>query len=163
MGFFRNDPSNMAITSQLISLYAEFNLPAAEKLISSLPALPSLPELLKGAGAGGVADVEALENAFLYGARLKTRSDKPPAPGSKAAGSAIDAASRTEADRETKRIANRRSKAKERRRRRTRRLMKEKIDPNVKADPERWLPKQERSTFKYFTTLYFTVHDIISS
>ena len=139
----------MAITSQLISLYAEFNLPAAEKLIGSLPALPSLSDLLKGAGAGGVADVEALENAFLYGAKLKTRAEKPAAPGSKAAGPAVDAASRTEAERETKRVASRRSKAKERRRLRVRRLLSRRIDPNVKPDPERWLPKHERTTFKY--------------
>lgn len=141
----------MAITSQLISLYAEFNLPAAEKLISSLPALPSLSDLLKGAGAGGVADVEALENAFLYGAKLKTRAEKPAAPGSKAAGTlpAVDAASRSEADRESKRVASRRSKAKERRRRRVRRLLSRRVDPNVKPDPERWVPKHERTTFKY--------------
>ncbi|KAJ3088934.1 Signal recognition particle core component [Quaeritorhiza haematococci] len=111
------DPLDVESVAGLVMAYAEFDPAQAEKYQAYLPDVTPF-------GQDGPLDVDSLENAFS-GPKNYMRK--------------VDGASGEQASVETT------QKAKKKRKRKI--LLPKNYDPNVPPDPERWLPKRERSTF----------------
>ncbi|TPX48109.1 hypothetical protein SeMB42_g01666 [Synchytrium endobioticum] len=112
------DPSDVSSVAGLIMSYSEFNPALAEQYQSYLPRTESVID-------PSDIDVDALETSFTLG-RL----------GAKRAGAVASAETSTPAA----------PKEKKKRKRKIR--LPKNYDPNVLPDPERWLPKRDRSTFQ---------------
>ncbi|KAI8812320.1 hypothetical protein BJ742DRAFT_735981 [Cladochytrium replicatum] len=119
----RLDPSDTCAIAGLVMAYAEFDLASAEKYSASLGNVGWVDEDPDISREQPV-DVEKLESSFSW-------SKKPAAqPSSELA---EDIATRDQL------------KPKKKRKRKVR--LPKNYDPNVSPDPERWLPKYERSAF----------------
>jgi signal recognition particle subunit SRP72 len=117
----RSNPSDMKILAQLVIAYAQFNPKKAQEVSKKLPALETLTTQ---------AEIDELEatNWMMIAKAVKKKqaikSDQSPGtPGSEGA---------------QKKIRKRKRKNK----------LPKYFDPNVKPDPERWLPKQERTGYR---------------
>ena len=116
--------------AQLVLAYAKFDLPKALDASKKLPAFDH---------ASAVAvDVDALESSAFLGAKYAKKgataglkSPKPKTP-------------QAAKDKEGEELLE---KKKQKRKKRKKRLPKN-YNPNVDPDPERWLPRRERSGYK---------------
>jgi len=116
-------PKDDSVLVRLINTYVQFDPKKAEEISRSLPPLGRLTHDL---------DVDALENAgwMMMGGKY----------GAKKAARTTEATPKVG---ESNLIAQKKKRKKKRKI-----LLPKKLDPNVSADPERWLPKFERSTYK---------------
>ncbi|XP_002733922.1 signal recognition particle subunit SRP72-like [Saccoglossus kowalevskii] len=117
----RANPNDMHTLAQLISAYAQFNPVKAQQLSEELPSIAESAEDI---------NVDALENsAFLFGPKYLKKASKPESIEKKAAQPQQDLIQK-------KKKKKRRGK------------LPKSYDTNVDPDPERWLPKRERSYYK---------------
>jgi len=120
-----SDPSDVTTMARLVLLYSQFDPEAAKKKSQLLPPL----ELDAGVAA---LDVDALETA-TWAIGLK-HGRKAPASGTLTSPGSTG----------SKKVDD---KKKKKQKKRKIRLPKH-HDPNVKPDPERWLPRRDRSTYR---------------
>lgn len=116
----RSNPTDMKILAQLVIAYAQFDPAKAQQASKKLPALETLTTQAE------IDELEAMNWMMIAKAVKKktTKSDQSPGtPGSEGA---------------QKKLKRRKRKNK----------MPKHFDPNAQPDPERWLPKQERTGFR---------------
>jgi len=123
----KSDPSDVTTMARLVLLYSQFDPEAAKKKSQLLPPL----ELDAGVAA---LDVDALETA-TWAIGLK-HGRKPPASGTLTSPGSTGSKKTDD-----------KSLAKKKQKKRKIRLPKH-HDPSVKPDPERWLPRRDRSTYR---------------
>lgn len=117
---FRSNPSDMKILAQLVIAYAQFDPKKAQEASKKLPALETLTTQ---------AEIDELEatNWMMIAKAVKkkpVKSDQSPGtPGSD--------------------LTQKKNKKKKRKNK-----LPKFFDPNAKPDPERWLPKQERTGYR---------------
>jgi signal recognition particle subunit SRP72 len=117
---FRSNPNDMKILAQLVIAYAQFDPKKAQDASKKLPPLEALTTQAE------IDELEATNWMMITKAVKKktTKSDQSPGtPGSEGA---------------QKKIKKRKRKNK----------LPRYFDPNAKPDPERWLPKQERTGYR---------------
>ncbi|XP_043228292.1 signal recognition particle subunit SRP72-like isoform X2 [Amphibalanus amphitrite] len=119
----RAQPGDVRTVAQLVTAYSQFDPAAARRVSAELPP----PQL----GTG--LDVDALESTSWSAGGRPRRKDGLPSPGSPSSpdtpGDAL--------------IQNQNKKRKKKKPK-----LPKNYNPKVKPDPERWLPRRERSTFK---------------
>lgn len=114
-----NDPKTLA---QLISAYSQFDRKRAKEISKELPPLSDITEKV---------DVDNLEStSWTMGAKYVKKSTK------------------TEPSPAAKQEAVNTLLQKKKKKKKKKGVLPKNYDPNVDPDPERWLPKRERSTFK---------------
>ena len=122
----RTDPGNRQTLAQLVLAYAKFDLAKA------LEASKKLPDFSRGS-----VDVDALESGAFLGTKgaakkvgkVALASPKPKTPGEK--------------EGEEDLVVKKKKKKK-----RKKRHMPKNYNPDVDPDPERWLPKRERTGYR---------------
>lgn len=115
----RLNPNDRQTLAQLVIAYSKFDLKKA------LDASRKLPEFTQGS-----VDVDALESSSFLGAKV---AKKTPRPGGVAS---------PKPNEEGKDILKKKSKKKKKKR------MPKNYNPNVDPDPERWLPRRERTGYR---------------
>jgi signal recognition particle subunit SRP72 len=121
----KNNPSDMKILAQLVIAYAQFNPAKAQEASKKLPALETLTT---------TAEIDNLEatNWMMIAKAVKKKpsankgDQSPGTPGSELSG----------------------QKQKKKRQRKRKGKLPKYCDPNTQPDPERWLPKYERTGYK---------------
>lgn len=116
----RSNPNDMKILAQLVIAYSQFDAKKAQEAAKKLPALETLTTKAE------IDELEATNWMMITKAVKKkvTKSDQSPGtPGSEGA---------------QKKLKKRKRKNK----------LPKNYDPNAKPDPERWLPKQERTGYR---------------
>ena len=114
-------PSRVSAVAQLVLAYAQFNPQKAEELSAVLPGLSKLTE-------GESIDVDKLET--MSGVRLRRAARATESARSGEAGASVE------------------TKAKKKLKKKKKPRLPKNFDPDIKPDPERWLPRWERSTYK---------------
>ncbi|XP_065178123.1 signal recognition particle subunit SRP72-like [Sycon ciliatum] len=114
------DPSRVSTIAQLVLAYSSFNPQKAEELSAILPGLSEL-------SAADALDVDKLES--MLGVRQSRRAAR--AAEAAATGDALSGDAQ-----------KKKSKAKKKKKKR----LPKNFDPDIKPDPERWLPRWERSS-----------------
>ena len=113
----------MTTLAQLVLAYAKFDLEKALAVSKKLPAF-----------SPGSVDIESLDTgSWAMGSRAKA-GKKTPKPGS-------EKTPKTNEDNSGAVVKKKRSKKKKR--------LPKNYNPNVDPDPERWLPRRERTGLKY--------------
>lgn len=120
------DPSDTATLARLVLLYSQFDPAVAQKRSQQLPPL----EFDAGVSA---LDVDALESA-TWALGLKHSRKGPPTGGPTSPGS-------TGSKKLDEKKLNKKKPKK-------RKKLPKRYDPKVAPDPERWLPRRERSTYR---------------
>ena len=120
---FKTNPSDMKILAQLVIAYAQFNPMKAQEASKKLPALETLTT---------ATEIDALEatNWMMITKAVKKKiigGKIEPSPG--ASGSDV-------AKQKKRRVKKRKGK------------LPKNYDPSVQPDPERWLPKYERTGYR---------------
>ena len=116
------EPS-MTTLAQLVLAYAKFDLEKALAVSKKLPAF-----------SPGSVDIESLDTgSWAMGSRTRA-GKKTPKPGS-------EKTPKTNEDNSGAVVKKKRSKKKKR--------LPKNYNPNVDPDPERWLPRRERTGLKY--------------
>ncbi|XP_070540051.1 signal recognition particle subunit SRP72-like [Ptychodera flava] len=114
------NPDDTRTLAQLISAYAKFNPTKAEELSEELPSVAESSEDL---------DLDKLENTpFLFGSKYLKKVTKPDKPET--------------TDKKPVDLIQKKKKKKRRGK------LPKSYDPNSDPDPERWLPKRERTYYK---------------
>jgi signal recognition particle subunit SRP72 len=118
----RSNPSDMKILAQLVIAYAQFDPLKAQQASKKLPALETLTTQAE------IDELEATNWMMIAKAVKKKASKSDQSPGSGTPGS----------EGAQKKVKKRHRKNK----------LPKYFDPNAKPDPERWLPKQERTGYR---------------
>lgn len=121
---YRKNPSDMRILAQLVIAYAQFDPAKAQQASKSLPAL-------KDTASTTNQEVDALEatNWMMSTKAVKKTATKSTADQSPGGTAGSD-------------------KVKKRRTRKRKGKLPKNCDPNAQPDPERWLPKYERTGYR---------------
>ncbi|CAL8079594.1 unnamed protein product [Calicophoron daubneyi] len=139
MKFNSNDDqkasARQGLIARLVRAYAQFDRPKAEAACKSLKFRETVTE----------ADVDSLETAFLYGAKAVKRHGRPgdqPSAEVKVKATPGSTPGPSSAGNDTQVIKKRKHRKK-----RAIRLPKN-CQPGVMPDPERWLPRRERTYYR---------------
>ncbi|KAH9596128.1 Signal recognition particle core component [Schistosoma haematobium] len=135
----QNSLIKQVLVARLVRAYAQFDRPKAEQTCKSLQAKESLSE----------ADVDTLETTFLYGAKSLKRLGKPSEP------TDISDKGKSKRNQIKKNISNTPSSdpgvqqvtSRSKRKKKRIRLPKN-YQPGVMPDPNRWLPRRERTHYR---------------
>lgn len=118
----RSNPNDMKILAQLVICYSQFDPKKAQEASKKLPALETLTKQVE------IDELEATNWMMITKAVKKKTAKSDQSPGSGTPGS----------EGAQKKIKKRKRKNK----------TPVNFDPNSKPDPERWLPKQERTGYR---------------
>merc|ERR1712218_498248 len=118
------DPNNVQTLAQLVLAYAKYDLKKALEVSKKLPKFSEQSKI----------DVDVLESSSFVSAKYGKKTPKP--------GDPVTPKKVAESPTETQEELKKRKKRKHKKR------LPKSYDPNVDPDPERWVPRRERTGYR---------------